>query len=551
VSPRCSLRTLHRHNIFDAQLTRSQQEVVSCGADGCVCVTQVDTLESHRRLLFEPDGAHHIAAKIALMKHSSPDAFLVTFSDGYVRMFDLREAEHRVAVTTSGVGLTAIELKPSDHVTLATGGNDAFLRIFDLRSLSFTRENHSRASEPATPVVSIHTEHSLLDLSRGRRRCSWPWSDSDVGISGVSWSADGRRLLANYRNHDVVLFDMLDTGTTPAEVSPVASAIHDRIHLNVACSYKGRVNEQTCAKEVRFLCGDAAVGTGGDCGNFFIWETATGKLQRKLKADRCVVNCVAPHPCQPMVCTSGIDAEIKVWDVGDDRARLDDERKRSHAEGRTSPTDWARRRREAAPNVTLAQAEERLKTAEQKKTRGNALVRQANWSGALELYQNALRELHFLAPTSETQKAWEALANSCRLNCALCSLHLEDYHSAAEYCTKVLHCDEANMKALFRRASALGALREFDEAIQDLDAALLAEPGNVDCLRLRTKLQRQQRQHMRRRSERWRRLFSESAATAAAAAAAPDSVPAPGEGAEPVGVAEEEEDEDEEEEESF
>merc|ERR1712176_1395534 len=80
------------------------------------------------------------------------------------------------------------------------------------------------------------------------------------------------------------------------------------IHLALVRTFKGRVNEQTCAKEVRFLCGDTVGASGGDCGNFFIWEVATGGLLRKLPADRCIVNCVAPHPRQPMVCTSGIDA---------------------------------------------------------------------------------------------------------------------------------------------------------------------------------------------------------------------------------------------------
>ena len=43
-------------------------------------------------------------------------------------------------------------------------------------------------------------------------------------------------------------------------------------------------------------------------------ETAQ-ELLRKLPADRCVVNSVAPHPSLPLVATAGIDANIKAWDV--------------------------------------------------------------------------------------------------------------------------------------------------------------------------------------------------------------------------------------------
>lgn len=533
VPPQCSVRTAHRHNIFDAHLTRSQQQVVSCGADGCICVTQVENSDQHRRLLYEPDAVHVIAAKIEFMKHTNSDVFLATFGDGFVRMFDLREPDHRVAVTTDGLGLTGIELQPTNHMALAIGGNDPFLRIYDLRSMTFSREDqspHAECNSPGyvTPAVSIHTVQPLLDRNASRRKFSF-MSSMDVGISGVSWSSDGRLLLANYRNFDVVLFDMLDSSTT-VDVECFSCArggsFHEhtqtidgceRIHLNAVRTFKGRVNDQTCAKEVRFLCGDAAVGTGGDCGNFFIWETATGKLQRKLKADRCVVNCVAPHPCQPMVCTSGIDSEIKVWDVGNERVACHRELKRSPPEEISSTSDWGRRRRESATNATVAEAEERLQSAELKKARGNTLVKRADWDGALEEYQDSLQELHFLPPNGEIEKQREALANSCRLNCALCCLSLQEYSRAVEYCSKVLQSDESSLKALFRRASALGEMREFDRAFQDIEAALALDPGNTETLRLRSKLQKQQKHQQRRERDIYKRIFSESAAAAAAA----------------------------------
>lgn len=273
-------------------------------------------------------------------------------------------------------------------------------------------------------------------------------------------------------------------------------------------SFEGRANEQTCAKEVRFLCGEEAVGTGGDCGSFFIWEASSGKLLRKLPADRCVVNCIAPHPMLPLVCTSGIDAEIKVWDIGDGRVRSTDRRKRSSPEECGVTSDWGRRRRENAPNATAAEADERTKAAERRKQRGNALVRQGNWAEALEQYRDALQELHFLAPNLETQREREALVNICYLNCAFCHLGLEEYAAAAEDCSKVIESDESNIKARFRRATALGELREFDRAFEDIEAALSIEPGNSELTRLRTQLQKRQKQHQKRERSFYKRLFS-------------------------------------------
>ncbi len=67
--------------------------------------------------------------------------------------------------------------------------------------------------------------------------------------------------------------------------------------------YQGRKNEDTFAKEATFLNDDAYIATGGDDGNLFIWETMTGRMVFKRKADRYVVNCVAPHPYVPILAT--------------------------------------------------------------------------------------------------------------------------------------------------------------------------------------------------------------------------------------------------------
>merc|ERR1719316_2031898 len=102
-----------------------------------------------------------------------------------------------------------------------------------------------------------------------------------------------------------------------------------------------------------------------------------------------------------LVCTSGIDAEIKVWDVGDERTGAPETRKRMPMEDFGSSSDWGRRRREAPPNATVSEAEQRIKEAELKKQSGNSKVKQGSWAEALELYQEGLRSLHFLPPNSE------------------------------------------------------------------------------------------------------------------------------------------------------
>ena len=61
--------------------------------------------------------------------------------------------------------------------------------------------------------------------------------------------------------------------------------------------------------------------SGSDCGHIFGWERASGKLVLLLEADRHVVNCVQPHPFDPILASSGIDYDVKLWSPS--KAELD------------------------------------------------------------------------------------------------------------------------------------------------------------------------------------------------------------------------------------
>ena len=53
--------------------------------------------------------------------------------------------------------------------------------------------------------------------------------------------------------------------------------------------------------------------SGSDCGHVFGWERKSGRCVLVLEADRHVVNCVRPHPFDPVLATSGIDYNVKLW----------------------------------------------------------------------------------------------------------------------------------------------------------------------------------------------------------------------------------------------
>lgn len=76
--------------------------------------------------------------------------------------------------------------------------------------------------------------------------------------------------------------------------------------------YTGHRNARTMIKESTFW-GDNFIMSGSDCGHIFIWDRHTTELVMIMEADHHVVNCLQPHPFDPILASSGIDYDIKLW----------------------------------------------------------------------------------------------------------------------------------------------------------------------------------------------------------------------------------------------
>ncbi|CAJ0824314.1 21810_t:CDS:2 [Entrophospora sp. SA101] len=67
-------------------------------------------------------------------------------------------------------------------------------------------------------------------------------------------------------------------------------------------------------KEANFFGANSEyIMSGSDDGRIFIWDKITGEVVNLLKGDSRVVNCLQPHPHLPILCTSGIDNDVKIW----------------------------------------------------------------------------------------------------------------------------------------------------------------------------------------------------------------------------------------------
>lgn len=87
--------------------------------------------------------------------------------------------------------------------------------------------------------------------------------------------------------------------------------------------FSGHRNARTMIKEANFY-GEDFILSGSDCGHIFIWRRSNGELVNLLRADNHVVNCVQPHPTMPIIASSGIDYNIKIWTPTNDNLVFDE-----------------------------------------------------------------------------------------------------------------------------------------------------------------------------------------------------------------------------------
>ncbi|KAJ0252166.1 Uncharacterized protein HA466_0130010 [Hirschfeldia incana] len=297
-----SFHSGHSNNVFQAKFMpfSDDRTIVTCAADGMV--RRASVLESGKveTLLL---GLHQGRAHKLCIEPGNPHVFYTCGEDGLVQRFDLRTQAPTELFTCQAVDprrrnmaaaqLNAIAMDPRNSNLLAVGGMDEYARLYDIRRVQ--GEGLPRAADHFCPP------HLVGDLH--------------VGITGLAFSEQSE-LLVSYNNEFIYLFahDM-GLGSNPLPSSEPASSpeADDSKSSVLPMAYKGHKNVET-VKGVNF-CGPRSeyVVSGSDCGRIFIWKKKSGELIRVMEADRYVVNCIEPHPHIPVLASSGIENDIKVW----------------------------------------------------------------------------------------------------------------------------------------------------------------------------------------------------------------------------------------------
>ncbi|XP_058569556.1 DDB1- and CUL4-associated factor 8-like [Neofelis nebulosa] len=271
----------HKNNVFQAKFLPNcgDSTLATCGCDGQIRIAELSAIPhcKNTKRVAQHRGASH---KLALVP-DSPFEFLSSGEDAVVFAIDLRQDRpaSRVVVTKERekrVGLYTIYVNPANTYQFAVGGRDQFVRIYDQRKID-NNENNG--------VLKKFCPHHLVSC------------DSKVSITCLVYSHDGTELLASYNDEDIYLFNSSE-GDGAQYVK----------------RYKGHRNNATI-KGVNFYGPRSEfVVSGSDCGHIFLWEKSSCQIVQFMEGDRGgTINCLQPHPHLPVMATSGLDHDAKIW----------------------------------------------------------------------------------------------------------------------------------------------------------------------------------------------------------------------------------------------
>eukprot|EP00042_Codosiga_hollandica_P050724 m.612878 g.612878 ORF g.612878 m.612878 type:complete len:588 (-) comp58147_c0_seq34:82-1845(-) len=497
-SLQAGLYTGHRRNIFGAKFVPSSgdKQIITTAADGEVRFHDIGEGDIRSRVLQSSFGM-----TIKSDFHpESPHIFITSSTDHTVRLFDLRlpQSQSQKVLCSLRQPITSAAFDPFHIPHFAVGSDDQYLRIYDLRS---SRPYPTNLIDPNLEAWSIKELDSVNCVGSTSASGS---SRLEAGISCVEYSRfTPGELLVNYRKQPAFLYS-----TTQRKILQ---------------KYTERTNAQTFAKEIAFLNGGACVATGSDDGLLYIWEKTSGRLLQRLRADSCIVNCIAAQLHAPVVAVSGIDSSAKLFEY---RGELPFDETAFAREFTTPPGGKAgtesaeesdpaaetelelRQRMESSFAIIMDEdALGRLSSAQLLKAEGNDLFKQTKPQEALLAYARALELLKFHIPSRSVGLERRACMISTSLNMAACHIQLRQFGAAIRSCGLVLSVDPANLKAKFRRAQSLFESGDLDAADEAVRALLTADPGDASIVKLSQQVQSARREKAAADKKLYARMF--------------------------------------------
>jgi len=354
------------HNLgttYEVQTVPTESETfMSCGEDGTVRLYDLREATS----CHESECTHNVLingpAAITTMDLAPISGFFMALgsSDGYVRIYDRRYLcvldKEQYTIPVKCFSIPAAENRAFRITSVGYNENETELLV------SYSSE-HLYLFNPAEKGVDFKqslgkksaTKKAGAPTAR-RLRIRGDWTDTGPEsrpLQDTSRTEDSRqtplvvsriaevlsRILSSSnrnpaQNEIVTEDDITDalhrmedpppegSSNDPEQDANEISAAKDE-YPHIIQKYTGHRNARTMIKEASFW-GNDHVMSGSDCGHIFVWNKHSGKLVNVLQGDRHVVNCIRPHPTLPVMATSGIDYDIKIWTPLGEQSHFDD-----------------------------------------------------------------------------------------------------------------------------------------------------------------------------------------------------------------------------------
>ncbi|KAH0567477.1 DDB1- and CUL4-associated factor 8-like isoform X1 [Cotesia glomerata] len=264
--------TGHSLNVFEAKWLPIDYEsyIVTCARDGQVRLLDLNT-NVHKKLASHREEARRLAT------HSdNPYNILSVGDDGKVLSIDIRVEKSTRLMTVKEDGnhtmLYTIHINPRDSQYFCVGGRSQSVKIFDRR----------RVQEPVQKLCPRNM----------------PIDGQTAYVTSAVYNYNGTEIVTSYNDDDIYLFDTVSPNPT-----------RDYAH-----KYEGHRNSAT-VKSVNFFGPKSEfIVSGSDCGNIFFWDKNSEAIVQWMQGDdQGVINRLEPHPFVPMLATSGLDNDVKIW----------------------------------------------------------------------------------------------------------------------------------------------------------------------------------------------------------------------------------------------
>eukprot|EP00752_Nemacystus_decipiens_P016369 g14634.t2 len=152
---------------------------------------------------------------------------------------------------------------------------------------------------------------------------------------------------------------------------------------------------------------------------------------------------------------------------------------------------------------------ERMRLVVKNKDEGTELFKGQNYRQAGARYSKALTHAAKMFDlTADEQLEVHAVQLALYLNLAQCYLKLQSWDQAVNNCTHALKIDAQSSKALYRRAYARFAKKDYDGAKVDLDHAHKSAPGDKAVATLLKKVDAVLKKQQEKEKQMWSKAFS-------------------------------------------